>query len=73
MLGGGGGMGNWHCARLVLWLILISGFLVLALEDYSEKDEAFLTQFVAPSARKVNEHMVTIALLLFFSKLVCFF
>lgn len=58
MVGGGGGMGNWHCARLVLCLILISGFLVLTLEDYSEKDEAFLTQFVAPSARKVNEHMV---------------
>lgn len=69
MLGGGGGMGNWHYwARLVLWLILISGFLVLTLEDYSEKDEAFLTQIVPPSARKVNEHMVS-----FFSKLVCFF
>ncbi|KAF8092879.1 hypothetical protein N665_0399s0015 [Sinapis alba] len=52
------GMGNQNRGGLVLWLILISGFLVITLEDNLEKDESFLTQFVAPSTRKVNEQMV---------------
>lgn len=60
-----GGMGNQNWARLVFWLILISGFLVLTLEESSEKDETFLSQFNAPSTGKVNEQMVNIALLLF--------
>ncbi|KAG2299354.1 hypothetical protein Bca4012_010925 [Brassica carinata] len=55
MIRGGGGMGNRHWARLVLWLILISGVLVITLQDNLEKDEAFLTQFVAPSTRKFND------------------
>uniref|UniRef100_A0A1J3FMH3 Formin-like protein n=1 Tax=Noccaea caerulescens TaxID=107243 RepID=A0A1J3FMH3_NOCCA len=53
-----GGMGNQNWARLVFWLILISGFLVLTLEESSEKDETFLSQFNAPSTGKVNEQMV---------------
>lgn len=66
-----GGMGNQNWARLVFWLILISGFLVLTLEESSEKDETFLSQFKAPSTGKVNEQMVKkFALLLFMLVLI---
>ncbi|CAN6861350.1 unnamed protein product [Brassica oleracea] len=52
-------MGYQNRGGLVLWLILISGFLVVTtLEENIEKDEAFLTQFVAPSTGMVNEQMV---------------
>lgn len=56
-----GGMGDQNWARLVLWLILLSGFLVITLED---KDETFLSHFMAPSTRQ-DEQMVKICLLLF--------
>lgn len=53
-------MGYQNRGGLVLWLILISGFLVVTtLEENIEKDEAFLTQFVAPSTGMVNEQMVS--------------
>ncbi|KAJ0267104.1 Formin-like protein 5 [Hirschfeldia incana] len=55
---GGGMMGNQNLGGFVLWLILISGFLILTLEESLEKDEPFLTQFVSPSTRKVNEQLV---------------
>ncbi|CAH8297935.1 unnamed protein product [Eruca vesicaria subsp. sativa] len=51
-------MGDQNWSRLVLWLILISGFLVITLEDNLAKDEAFLSLFMAPSTRKVNEQIV---------------
>lgn len=55
-------MGNHNWARLVFWLILLSGFLVTTLEDNLGKDEIFLSQFMAPSTGKVNEQMVKICL-----------
>nr|VDC87969.1 unnamed protein product [Brassica oleracea] len=55
----GGGMCNQNWARLVLWLVLLSGFfLVIALAESSEKDETFLSQSMAPSTGHVNEQMV---------------
>ncbi|KAH0888995.1 hypothetical protein HID58_051424, partial [Brassica napus] len=55
----GGGMCNQNWARLVLWLVLLSGFfLVIALAQSSEKDETFVSQFMAPSTGHVNEQMV---------------
>ncbi|KAL1206516.1 Formin-like protein 5 [Cardamine amara subsp. amara] len=53
-----GGMGDQNWTRLVFWLILFSGFLVLTLGENSEKDEAFLSQFMAPSTGQGNEEMV---------------
>ncbi|KAG2333128.1 hypothetical protein Bca4012_017231 [Brassica carinata] len=53
---GGGGMRN--RALLVLWLVLISGFLVITLEENPEKDETLFSQFMAPSTGQVNEQMV---------------
>ncbi|XP_010443043.1 PREDICTED: formin-like protein 5 [Camelina sativa] len=54
-----GGMGDQNCTRLVLWLILFSGFLVVTLEENIEKDETFLSQFMAPpSTGQVNTQMV---------------
>ncbi|KAF8116876.1 hypothetical protein N665_0014s0136 [Sinapis alba] len=55
----GGGMCNLNWARLVFWLVLLSGFfLVITLEESSEKDEIFLTQFMVPPTGHVNEQMV---------------
>ena len=69
----GGGMCNQNWARLVLWLVLLSGFfLVIALAESSEKDETFLSQSMAPSTGHVNEQMVKI-LSFYFFKLVLFF
>ena len=54
-------MCNQNWARLVLWLVLLSGFfLVIALAQSSEKDETFVSQFMAPSTGHVNEQMVKI-------------
>lgn len=55
-----GGMGDQNWTRLVFWLILLSGFLVITLEENSDKDEIFLSQFMAPSTGQVNEQMVKI-------------
>lgn len=65
MLGmiGGGGMCN--RALLVLWLVLISGFLVITLEENPEKDETLFSQFMAPSTGQVNEQMVKHCLMFF--------
>jgi hypothetical protein len=60
-----GGMGDQNWSRLVFWLILFSGLLVITLEENPEKDEIFLSQFMAPSTGQVNEHMVKIVFLLF--------
>lgn len=60
MIRGGGGMCNHNWARLVFWLLLLSGFLVTTLEENSEKDEIFRSQFKAPSTDMVNEQMVKI-------------
>ncbi|CAF2121663.1 BnaA03g11760D [Brassica napus] len=55
----GGGMCNQNWARLVLWLVLLSGFfLVTTLAESSEKDETFISQFMAPSTEQANEQMV---------------
>ncbi|CAH8363477.1 unnamed protein product [Eruca vesicaria subsp. sativa] len=55
----GGGMCNQNRSRLVLCLVLLSGFfLAIAFEESSEKDEIFLSQFMAPSTGHVNEQMV---------------
>ncbi|XP_010448449.1 PREDICTED: formin-like protein 5 [Camelina sativa] len=54
-----GGMGDQSWTRLVFWLILLSGFLVVTLEENAEKDETFLSQFMAPpSTGQVNTQMV---------------
>ncbi|RID40928.1 hypothetical protein BRARA_J00932 [Brassica rapa] len=52
-------MGNQNRGGLLLWFILISGFLVISsLEVNLDKDEPFLTPFVAPSTGMVNEPVV---------------
>ncbi|ESQ43002.1 hypothetical protein EUTSA_v10012631mg [Eutrema salsugineum] len=56
MIRGGMCYHNWAC--LVVWLTLLSGFLVITLDGNSEKDEAFLSHFKAPSTGQVNEQMV---------------
>lgn len=59
-------MCNQNWARLVLLLVLLSGFfLVIALAESSEKDETFISQFMAPSTGQANEQMVKILFLLF--------
>ncbi|VYS70353.1 unnamed protein product [Arabidopsis thaliana] len=50
-------MGDQNWSRLVFWLILFSGLLVITSEENSEKDEILLSQFMAPSTGQVNEHM----------------
>lgn len=67
-------MCNQNWARLVLcWLVLISGFfLVITLEESPEKDETFLTQFMAPSTGHVDEQMVFFFFFPF-QALFCFF
>lgn len=53
-------MGNQNRGGLLLWFILISGFLVISsLEVNLDKDEPFLTPFVAPSTGMVNEPVVS--------------